>query len=161
MKILVLSDTHGKTEIFPRIKEQVNDIDLVIHLGDNTKDVQQLKEEFLTDVYNVKGNCDYMDDITPEEKVINIYGKKIFLTHGHNYGVYESLNNIYYRAKELDVDIVLFGHSHIPISVNHEDILLFNPGSTALPRGGSKRSFGIIEIESNVTAGIHNILKVK
>lgn len=157
MKILVLSDTHGKIDCFNKIYDVIARKDLIIHLGDNTKDIEELKKYFKGDIHNVKGNCDYMDNTTLEEKIINIEGKKIFLTHGHRYGVKRDLNTIYYKVQELGADIALFGHSHVPVSIRHNNILLFNPGSISLPRGGSEKSYGIIEIKDKVMANIINI----
>ncbi|MTI46688.1 metallophosphoesterase [Sporosalibacterium faouarense] len=157
MKILVLSDTHGNTKFLNKIKERFNNIHMVIHLGDNTKDVEMTRKVFPVDIYNVKGNCDFRDSETPEEQLINIKGKRVFLTHGHNYSVKSHLNTLYYRAKELDAEIALFGHSHVPESINYDGVQLFNPGSPVLPRGGSKKSFGIIDINDEVTFNIYNL----
>lgn len=157
MKILVLSDTHGDLENLDKVVERSGDIDLLIHLGDNTKDALKIKEILNTKMINVKGNCDIFDKVTPKEEIIEIRNKKLFLTHGDDYGVKSGINKIYYRALELEVDIVLFGHSHVSTLVREDNILFLNPGSISLPRGGSKKSFGIIEIKEDVLAKIIEI----
>ena len=48
----------------------------------------------------------------PKEGIIEVNRRKIFFTHGDLYGVKSSINNIYYRGRELGVDVVLFGHTH-------------------------------------------------
>ena len=70
----------------------------------------------------------------------------MLITHGDRYGVKYELNNLYYRALEAEVDIALFGHTHIPYMEEVKGIWLFNPGSASLPRM-SKNSIGFIEID--------------
>jgi putative phosphoesterase len=65
---------------------------------------------------------------------MEIAGKRILLTHGHLYGVKKGLLNLYYRGKEVEADLVVFGHTHAWTLEKMEDILLFNPGSASRPR---------------------------
>lgn len=148
MKIAVISDTHRVNKYIDIAKKYIKKCNILIHLGDNIEDVERLTEDFRGIVYSVKGNCDFSSKY-PSEQVIEIEGKKIFITHGHNYGVKYSLNNIYYRAKELEVDIVLFGHTHKALIVEEDGIILMNPGSISLPRN-CDRSIGYIEISEKV-----------
>lgn len=150
MKIVVISDTHGDIQDIIEEIKNIDDIDYLIHLGDYTKDANEIQASTNLNMIKVRGNCDMLDYSVEEDKVIEIMGKKIFLTHGHKYSVKSGIDRIYYKAKELGVHIVLFGHSHIPVSIMHEDILLFNPGSTSFPKGEGKKSYGIIEIDENV-----------
>ena len=39
---------------------------------------------------------------------------KLFVTHGHAYGVKSGLGRLAERAKTLGADVVLYGHTHIP-----------------------------------------------
>ncbi|RKD28983.1 metallophosphoesterase [Thermohalobacter berrensis] len=159
MKILVVSDTHGDIHKCTEILEKEKSVDLFIHLGDYTKDVNQIKEKFNITILNVRGNCDYLDYNTPEEEIIKVNGKRILLTHGHRYGVKRGLQNLYYRSKELELDAVFFGHTHIPTLRNFDNILFFNPGSISRPRGRNlDKTYGLITIEDNIKP---NIIKVK
>ncbi|WP_427340270.1 metallophosphoesterase [Caloranaerobacter sp. DY30410] len=150
MKLIVLSDTHGNINSILREINKIENIDLLIHLGDYSKDVDKLREMLKVDIINVRGNCDFYDYNTKEEEIIQVKGKKILLTHGHRYNVKFGINNLYYRSKELGVDIALFGHSHVPVLLKHDGVLFFNPGSPTQPRGGSKRSYGILDIDDEV-----------
>ena len=109
--IAVISDTHRMGKYIELGRKYIKEADVLIHLGDNSEDIKELTKDFNGDVYGVRGNCDYSNTY-PTEQILDIMGKKIFLTHGHLYGVKNNLNNIYYRAKELNADIVLFGHTH-------------------------------------------------
>ncbi|MTI70152.1 MAG: metallophosphoesterase [Firmicutes bacterium] len=157
MKVIVISDTHGNLDDSFDLLSNLKDIDMLIHLGDFSKDVEKINEEFDLEVYNIKGNCDIGDYNTEEEQIINLKEKKVLLTHGHKYGVKMGIERLYYKAKELNVDMVLFGHSHVPMKIEYDDILFFNPGSITLPRRGSKRSYGVIEFKSKLKTKIINV----
>ena len=146
MLIAVVSDTHRIQEYIEVAKEKIATADILIHLGYNVDDVSELSRDFNGEVYAVLGNCDYSNEY-PVERIIDINGFKIFATHGHKYRVKYDLNNIYYRAQELNANIALFGHTHQELIINHNGIILMNPGSVSLPRGRG-RSIGFIEIEN-------------
>lgn len=150
MKALVFSDSHGKIKLMKDIIEMEKP-DIIIHLGDNTYDVSDLANDI--EVLSVRGNCDVHDFETPLELTKIINGKKIFMTHGHMYGVKMSQNNIYYRGLELDVDIILFGHTHIPVNDEEDGIKILNPGSIERPRF-TKRSYAIINFSKEIETEI-------
>lgn len=155
MKIAVISDTHRSGRYIDIAKKYIKNVDALIHLGDNIDDVERLTEGFKGKVYSVAGNCDYNSSF-PSEQILELGNKKIFITHGHNYGVKYSLNNIYYRAKELEVDVVLFGHTHEALILEEDNILFMNPGSISLPRG-SNRCIGYIEINDTIDAYLKKV----
>lgn len=147
MLIAVVSDTHRVTKYINFAKELVKSADILIHLGDNVDDVEILEQNFNGKVYAVAGNCDFSNKY-PKETTIEVNGRKIFFTHGDLYGVKNSINNIYYRGRELDADIVLFGHTHEQVIEKAHNIILLNPGSISLPRLKG-RYIGFIDINDN------------
>lgn len=153
MRIAVISDTHRDSRYIEAAKKYIKNTDILIHLGDNIDDVKELTEGYKGEVYVVKGNCDYTNSY-PSEQIINVEGKKIFFTHGHNYGVKMSLNNIFYKGKEVGADIVLFGHTHIALIEEEDGIILMNPGSISLPRIKG-RYIGFINIEKEKDIDIY------
>lgn len=153
MLIAVVSDTHRVQKYIEKAKEYLKEASIIIHLGDNIEDVEYLKEGFKGDIYAVKGNCDFKNTY-PMEQVIDIEGIRIFMTHGHNYGVKMSLNNIYYKAKESNVDIVLFGHTHQHLIIEEDGITFMNPGSISLPRSMG-RYIGFINIEDGKVEDVY------
>ena len=157
MLIAVVSDTHRVIKYINSAKESIKDADILIHLGDNIDDVEVLQDGFKGKVYAVAGNCDYSTKY-PKENIIEVNGKKIFFTHGDLYGVKSSMNSIYYRGKELEVDIVLFGHTHEQIIEEEKGIILMNPGSVSLPKFKG-RYVGFIEIsnEGNIDTYLKEI----
>lgn len=153
MLIAVISDTHRMKNYIDKAKKYLKEASIIIHLGDNIEDIECLKEGFKGDVYAVKGNCD-LKNTFPTEQVIDIEGIRIFMTHGHNYGVKMSLNNLYYKAKEINADIVLFGHTHEHLIVEEDGITFMNPGSISLPRSMG-RYIGFIDISSGEIKDIY------
>jgi phosphoesterase, MJ0936 family len=145
MLVAVISDTHRMSKYINLAKELIKDADILIHLGDNIEDVELLKQGFNGEVYAVAGNCDYSGKY-PKENIIEINGKKIFFTHGDLYRVKSSIDNIYYRGSELEVDIVLFGHTHQQLIEEEGSLILMNPGSVSLPKSKG-RCVGFINID--------------
>jgi len=133
MKILVVSDTHGKDGNLFHTLQKIGPIDLLIHLGDICRSDKYIKSIAPCPVEMVCGNNDFFTNI-PKEKVITIGDYSVFLTHGHKYGVYYGTQQIKEAAKAKQADIVMFGHTHIPMIDLSDDIWAVNPGSLALPR---------------------------
>lgn len=157
MKILVISDTHKKLNTAIKVIEMVKP-DRVLHLGDHALDAEDLQSIFDKIIFDyVCGNCDFNDYDTPKDKIITLMGKRIWLTHGHLYGVKYSTEHIHRLSVERDVDVALFGHSHIPYLGYEGNRIIMNPGSISEPRGGSSPSFGVLEIDSK--GALHPTLK--
>jgi len=144
MLIAVVSDTHRMIKYIDLAKKVIKDADILIHLGDNIEDAELLEQDFKGEVYIVAGNCDYSRKY-PKETIIEVNGRKIFFTHGDLYGVKNSINNIYYRGRELGVDIVLFGHTHQQLIEEETGLILMNPGSISIPKSKG-RCIGFIDI---------------
>ncbi|WZL74067.1 metallophosphoesterase [Clostridiaceae bacterium 35-E11] len=146
MKIGIISDTHGMIRIAQNVLGNMEKIDLLVHLGDHYEDAMLLRKQIDIEVVAVKGNCDSHID-AQDEIILEIGAHKILLVHGHQYGVKADLGKLYYKALEAQSDIVLFGHTHVPIKIQHEGVWMINPGSIGLPRAGHKASYAILEIE--------------
>ncbi len=119
-------------------------MDLIIHLGDNVDDILIIAKYYKGRIINVKGNCDSSTS-TPYDRIEDICGKRIFLTHGHRYNVKDGLLKLRYKALEVGADIVLYGHTHIGKLDFEAGIWYINPGSASEPRDGAA-SFAVIEI---------------
>lgn len=145
MKIAVVSDTHRLSNHINLAKKLIKNADVLIHLGDVTDDLDDLADGFNGEVYAVRGNCDFSRKY-PKEQLLVLGGKKIFITHGDTYGVKYVLTEIFFKAKEINADIVLFGHTHQRLIAEEEGILFMNPGSVSLPRYLGK-SLGFIILE--------------
>ncbi|WP_138203810.1 metallophosphoesterase [Haloimpatiens lingqiaonensis] len=145
MRIGIISDTHRDLTCISKLEDVFKEIDMIIHLGDNVRDVEELSSHFKCPFINVKGNCDFTNKV-PDEIVEEIGGKRFLITHGHKYDVKWGIDRLRYRALELQADIVLFGHTHCSMNQYIDNTWYVNPGSPSLPRDSSK-TVGIIRIE--------------
>jgi len=150
-KVIVVSDTHGYTGNFDKVVEENKDAHLLIHLGDVCNDEQYINRKVHYAVKILKGNNDWSYEL-PEKAVMNIMGHKILATHGHLYNVLFGVERLVWTARELGCDIVLFGHTHVPIVEEGDDLTLVNPGSLSYPRQmGHKPSYVIMMMDEDGT----------
>ncbi len=133
MKILIVSDTHGKNQNLVHTLERVSPIDLLIHLGDLEGGEEYIKSIAGCPVEMVSGNNDFFSGL-PKETVTRIGKYTVLLTHGHRYNVYYTTANLKEAAVRNHADIVMFGHTHMPMIDVRDKIWLINPGSLSLPR---------------------------
>ncbi|MGM9552504.1 MAG: YfcE family phosphodiesterase [Clostridia bacterium] len=153
MRVLIISDSHGDTKRFDKAIVAFEP-DMIIHLGDIERDVEYLESVYPhIRVEAVLGNNDPWVR-RESEKVLDIEGVKVFITHGHTYGVWDNGFRIAKRAEELCCSIALFGHSHIPVNEVYGSVRVFNPGSISRPRVGGY-SVGIMEIENGEASFVH------
>ena len=136
MKILVLSDSHGAVAPMVRAVE-LTEPDLLLHLGDCWRDGERLHDKFPDIPFvQVPGNCDFRPQ-EPTERLLELRGKRILLCHGHTYGVKQSLVTAGFAAEEQELDLFLFGHTHVKMDEVHGGIRCLNPGSVSIPKDGS------------------------
>lgn len=145
MKILAISDNHGDREILQTIFDQYrSQVDAIFHCGDSE---MTLDDPLLKDVYIVTGNNDFGADF-PDDITKDINGYRVFMTHGDLYGVSMSMTRLDLKSREIDADIVLYGHTHQLAAEMSQNRLFVNPGSISLPRGeyaGIGGTYAIIE----------------
>lgn len=150
-KIIILSDTHIPTRAkhLPKILlNACEGADYILHAGD----WQNLDVFFELSAYaetiGVAGNVDPWEivDRFGKKKIMTVENLKIGIVHGD--GIKKTTEQ---RALETfaddDVDLILFGHSHIPLVKKINGVTLFNPGSPTDKRRQSQYSFGILEID--------------
>lgn len=157
MKILVVSDTHGMDEHFDEVLIRETPFDLLIHCGDVEGREDYIETVAECPVYMVAGNNDYYSDL-PAEEVISLETHRIFLTHGHYYGVSWDLDKVVAAAISRRCDIVMFGHSHKPEIEKVGNILCMNPGSLTYPRQKGRRPSYIV-MDMAEDGGIHTEIR--
>jgi uncharacterized protein len=153
VKIAVLADTHipKRAKGLPaRAWEVIEAADVVIHAGD------VLTRQFLDELeqrkplHVVRGNNDVTLQDLPEVKQIEVEGIKIAVIHDSG----DKKNRAQRMRKKFpQADIVVFGHSHIPINEVHDGLRLFNPGSATDRRRQPVCTMGLLTIvNGNVQA---------
>jgi len=152
MKIGVIADTHisDSAQKLPRqVYDCFKDCDLIIHAGDAVEIsvIQELGK--LAETKAVWGNMDSLElkRCLPEKLVLNVGGKTIGVIHGE--GPAFKVHDIVRAAFSAQVDIIIFGHSHVPFNEKKGRTLLFNPGSATDKVFSQYRSFGVIEIKGD------------
>ncbi len=114
-------------------------VDLIIHAGDVVRDAEDLVIMYpQIPVAFVKGNNDFWETQAEDERFFTFDGVKIFLTHGHNYGVKYSLARLMKKGIDLGADVCIFGHTHVAHHEKAGGVALFNPGSAS-------RYYGVLE----------------
>jgi putative phosphoesterase len=144
MKLVVVSDNHRDQDVLQWIVDHHPSADHYIHLGDS-----EMKEESLTQLgfYGVRGNYPFEPKF-PYDLITQFGSVKTLITHGHQYGVKLGLYGLVEAALTLNVQLVMYGHTHEAKISEHENILFLNPGSPSMARGG-KQTFATIEIEDH------------
>ncbi len=149
-KILIISDSHGLDDNMEKVIEEQKPMDVLIHLGDveGSEDTIPSLVNPGCDVYILKGNNDYFSETLPTELELELDGHRIFLAHGHTYGVNYTMENLVDEAKERGCDIAMFGHTHRPYLDTIDGVTVLNPGSISYPRQQNfKPSYMVMNID--------------
>ncbi|RBQ23074.1 Phosphodiesterase [Candidatus Methanobinarius endosymbioticus] len=137
MIIGVISDTHipDRTEqIPPTVLEIFKNVDLIMHAGDLTSMGVKEELEKIAPVLAVQGNIDRVHNLDlPVSLKTEIEGITIGIKHGEVYPK-GNTQQLYYIAKELEVKVLVSGHTHKAAIEQIDDVLLLNPGSPTAPR---------------------------
>ena len=93
----------------------------------------------------VRGNCDAEVDqmvlpfpILADYAILEHQNHLIYLTHGHHFNE----NRLPPMAPG---DVLLYGHTHVPICHEREGIVCMNPGSVSMPKEDSRHGYMTIE----------------
>ena len=125
MRIGIMGDTHGNLTILRKVVEIAGAVDAWIHTGDYSQDARTLEQITNLPVYAVCGNCDMYEGRAPVEKLVNLAGHTIWITHGNRYLHGYGEDTLVARGREQKADIVVY------------------PGSPARPRMGTP-TYGIL-----------------
>jgi putative phosphoesterase len=147
-RIGVVADTHvGEwiAELPGAVLEALAGVDVILHAGDIT-DLSVLERlAAVAPVVAVQGDHDRAAGIVlPRARVVEVAGYRIGLTHGRRARAIELVSALaslvlgrvvltgFHRAlrrRFRDVDAIVFGHLHLPISYWDRGILYFSPGA--------------------------------
>ncbi len=152
-RILALSDTHlGDGDSLPlAVTALAGKADIVLHAGDFVSFQAYSALKDLGKLVAVRGNSDspQLKRLLPEREVIDVDGVKIGLVHMASHG--SDLLGAEMMAREMNAEVLVFGHIHRPIMEKGERLLIC-PGSTTLPRM-SAPSVAELEIEDGKVLG--------
>ncbi len=144
---MVLSDTHAPRRwrsCPPRVAEHLRGADAILHAGDVC--VASVLDELsaYAPVHAVKGNNDGPDVTAPETLELTLDGLRIGMIHdsGPAGGRLARM-----RRRFPEADLVVFGHSHIPLDETGGGLRIFNPGSPTDRRRQPQGTLGLLSIE--------------
>ena len=161
MKYLIASDLHGSATYTEQLlaaydREQADRLlllgDVLYHGPRNDlpdgyapKRVAELLNARRGEILSVRGNCEAeVDQMMLNFPVLADYcllaegEKTIFLTHGHVF----NRDNL---PPLKEGDVLLYGHTHVPLSETVSGIVCLNPGSVSIPKEGSPRGYMTLE----------------
>ncbi|MBE7047929.1 MAG: YfcE family phosphodiesterase [Ruminococcaceae bacterium] len=145
MKILLLSDSHGKTDRIDEVLTQCVKPDILVHCGDidNDCDYLQFIVPHHVPIVAVCGNNDWYSN-RPYYTIETIGGVRTYITHGHQERVKFGVEGLLHAAKKFNCKMVLFGHTHQAIHETIDGIDLINPGALT----GPHPTYAIVTIEN-------------
>ncbi|WP_327107646.1 metallophosphoesterase family protein [Nonomuraea glycinis] len=150
MRVVALSDTHAPRywkSCPPRVAEQLRGADVILHAGDVcvASVLGELAE--YAPVQVVKGNNDGPDVVAPETLELTLDGLRVAMIHDSGQAKGRPARM---RRRFPEADLVVFGHSHIPLDESAEGLRIFNPGSPTDRRRQPHGTVGVLTIERGV-----------
>ena len=161
MKLMIASDLHGSAYYTHQLldawdREGAPRLfllgDILYHGPRNDlpegyapKEVLAMLNERKDRIFCVRGNCDGEVDqmvldfpIMADYAVLTEGERLIYATHGH---VYNPQN----LPPLQPGDVLLMGHTHVPMAKEENGLLFLNPGSVSIPKEQSPHSYMILE----------------
>ncbi|WP_108651445.1 phosphodiesterase [Dongshaea marina] len=160
MRLMFVSDIHGSEQALDQVLVHYAKLnpDYLVLLGDllnhgprnplpegyNPAAVAEKLNPLAQQIVAIRGNCDSEVDqmllkfpcLAPYNHLLAA-GRRLFLSHGHLHAL-----------DELPLacgDVLVTGHTHLPVAHREGEQYLFNPGSVTFPRGENPASFGMLE----------------
>lgn len=124
----IISDTHGRLR--PEARRALEGCSHLIHAGDvgGENVLEELRS--IAPLSVVRGNTDYgpwADDL-PRELTLDCLGMRVHLLH--------DLERLAVDLTGEKIDVVVYGHTHLPQAETEDGVLYLNPGSAGPRRAG-------------------------
>ena len=160
MRILIAGDIHGRLSPAKTLGNLFLSYrpDRILLLGDylyagprsalspdyDPSGVASLLSKWGKKIIAIRGDCDSRADqkalsfpMLEDCQVLDIDGFRVDLIHG------DLLTSDIVEVER--GDILMFGHTHVPVLKREDGVVYFNPGSVSFPKRGSPASFGVFE----------------
>jgi putative phosphoesterase len=151
VRVTVLADTHAPRRwrgCPPQVAEHLRHTDLILHAGDVcTAPVLDELAQYAP-VVAVLGNNDGPDVAAwgaAETAELDLDGLSVAMVHDSGPATGRLVRM---RRRFPGADLVVFGHSHIPLDQSAGDLRIFNPGSPTDRRRQPQGTLGLLRIES-------------
>ncbi len=149
MRLIVLADTHAPRrwrECPPAVAEHLHGADLILHAGDVCTAAVLDELASYAPVRAVLGNNDGPDVAAwgaPETLELDLAGLAVAMLHDAGPAAGRPARM---RRRFPAADLVIFGHSHIPLDHAADGQRIFNPGSPTDRRRQPRGTIGILDI---------------
>lgn len=140
----VLSDSHGQIPPYELIGQKLEKVDSIIHCGDGYRDGLDIAHYLNKPIVQVLGNNDFCEG--KHEELIDIFGYRILVSHGHYHGVRHERERLAHHAASQRAHIACFGHTHRYEYTIVNDIHLFNPGNLTPTARQQEGTIGFIRL---------------
>jgi uncharacterized protein len=150
--IVVMADTHAESidQLPEELRFAIDKADMVLHLGDFTSPEMLSELQKTGNFHGIWGNHDgeAIQSQLKKSEDVEIEGWKLGLIHR----VFPLGSRLRLRHcfKGLNVDAILYGHSHVPVIERDKGIIYFNPGSVAGRFPAAFPSFGLMRVNGSV-----------
>ncbi len=161
MKVGIISDTHidslaaGMKLAQRLLHGPFSAVDVILHAGDHV--YPDLESCFYPiPWYSVRGNMDLPHPDVPLQRIVQLGDTKIGMIHG--WGAPDGIEKrVLGSFPTANLDVLVFGHSHLPVCRRVGSVLLLNPGSPTDRRSAPYHSVGLLHIGSVVKGAIVQI----
>lgn len=159
LNFLILSDSHRNSANVQEAVRRCRTADGILFLGDGLGDLGYEASFMSLPVFSVRGNCDaFFSGDVEDELILHFEEYTVMLMHGHRFGVKSSFSAAAAYAASKGADILLFGHTHMPMekylaageelcgTTLKKPLHIFNPGSIGTMSAGHY-SFGTMTLD--------------
>ena len=176
MKLLVVSDIHGRDDLLSRVISLHRSADGILFLGDGIRDVSYAEccegGRFFA---GVRGNCDaffaHGAEYDYSDELLLRFGEyTVIMMHGHTHSVKSGIESAAVYASRKGADVLLFGHTHVPMEKYYPEgtdiggyilpraLWVMNPGSLGMSRDG-QHSYALMQIKNGQLLLSHGEIK--
>jgi putative phosphoesterase len=125
----LISDTHGLVR--PEVHEALSGVEVILHAGDVGGDAILDELGLIAPVHAVFGNTDPPGAPRLRASLLHVVdGVRIHVSHGHELGVPKPQA----LADRYDADVIVYGHTHVPLVKRIGTRLVVNPGAAGPAR---------------------------
>lgn len=177
MKMMIASDIHGSAVYCRKLLTAYREegADKLLLLGDllyhgprnelpeeyRPKEVIELLNGIKEEILCVRGNCEAEADqmvlqfpVMAEYAILFCGKRMIFAAHGHHHNPQE-------LPPLKEGDILLTGHTHVPVCDVQENYVYLNPGSTSIPKENSWHGYMIMDETQFLWKDFENNIKMR
>lgn len=159
MKVMIVSDIHGRRLVAQRLAKLFDEIEpaRILCLGDvlyngprngvpsdyDPMAVCDILNRYADRIIGIRGNCDSRVDEAllkfrmKDSQVIHVNGFRCDLIHG------DLLTSQLLQVER--GDILMFGHTHVPMLKKEDGVIYLNPGSPSFPKNGGPATYAIFD----------------